>query len=135
MTTREEKAGRMQLRKDVGMRVIHGPTVPPYHRGPRFLWPFACFSCRVSFKRSAERGSKKCSNCGGELFNMGRAFKAPKRTNKEQWKKVEKLRRAGYGFPMTSTNAPAYPEKLSEVDDFIVKNPNHPFRHCIFTRM
>ena len=134
MTTKEEKARRMQLRKETGTRVINEPEMPPYNRGPRYLWPHACFSCRVSFKLDADRSSKKCPNCKGELYNMGRAFKAPKRNNIEQWKKVEKLRLAGYGFPMTSAKAPVYPEKLREVEDFIGENPDHPFRNCIFTK-
>ena len=61
---------------------------------------------------------------------MGRSFKAPKRTDDEQWKKVEKLWRAGFRFP-TNTGwyevAP-YPERLREVDEFISQNPDHPFR-------
>ena len=61
---------------------------------------------------------------------MGRSFNAPKRTDDEQWKKVEKLWRAGFRFP-TNTGwyevAP-YPERLREVDEFISQNPDHPFR-------
>lgn len=65
---------------------------------------------------------------------MGRAFKTPKRNNIEQWKKVEKLQLARYGFPMTSTKALEYPEKLRDVESFIVEHPNHPFRNFGLTK-
>ena len=55
-------------------------------------------------------------------------LRVPKRNNIEQWKKIEQLFLAGYRFPMTSDQAPRYPDKLSEVRSFIEENPNHPFR-------
>jgi hypothetical protein len=58
---------------------------------------------------------------------MGRDFKAPRKTDVEQWKKVEALRLAGFVFWPGWANNPL-PERLSEVEDFIKANPNHPLR-------
>ena len=61
---------------------------------------------------------------------MGRAFKAPKKTDHEQWKKVEALWRAGFRFPSHTgwREVEPYPERLREVGAFIRDNPKHPFR-------
>lgn len=61
---------------------------------------------------------------------MGRAFKAPKKVDLEQWKKVDALWRAGFRF-LSHTRwrtVQPYPERLKDVDAFIRENPNHPFR-------
>lgn len=55
---------------------------------------FACFDCQKSFKRevkypsSANDDIKNCPNCGGEVQNMGRHFKAPKSGDRKQWEIV-----------------------------------------------
>ena len=61
---------------------------------------------------------------------MGRAFKAPKKSDDDQWKKVERLWRAGFRFhPNTGwRDAEPYPDLLRDVEQFILQNPNHPFR-------
>jgi hypothetical protein len=61
---------------------------------------------------------------------MGRAFKAPKKSDEEQWKKVEALWQAGFRF-LSNTgwrDVEPYPDRLREVAGFIAANPNHPFR-------
>jgi len=126
MTTKEEKARRMEIRKKTGSRVIAPPPVRP--RGPDYLIAHACFSCRVSFKKEISQAHYKCPNCGKSLNKMGRSFKAPKKTELDQWKKVETLWKAGFRFPTSSTEAPSYPKKFKDVADFIHQNPDHPYR-------
>ncbi|WP_152998775.1 hypothetical protein [Sphingopyxis sp. H115] len=123
------KSERMELRKAIGNRVITGPQVPPYHRGPELLVAHACFDCRKSWKLS-EESSAICPQCGKPVNWMGRAFKAPKKTDGEQWKKVETLWRAGFRFfPNTGwRKAEPYPERLRDVAKFVADNPKHPFR-------
>ena len=61
---------------------------------------------------------------------MGRAFKAPRKADKKQWLKVRALWMAGYRFINHTgwRDAEQYPDRLPDVDDFIRRNPEHPFR-------
>lgn len=61
---------------------------------------------------------------------MGRAFKIPRKADKEQWSKVEALWRAGYRFIVNNgwRDIEPYPDRLRDVEDFVRKNPEHPFR-------
>jgi DNA-directed RNA polymerase subunit RPC12/RpoP len=129
MDNKLSKHERMELRKAIGNRVVEEPKLPPRHRGPEMLVAHACFDCRKSWKLSEEI-SRKCPQCGGGVFWMGRAFKTPKKTDDEQWQKVEVLRKAGFAFFSHTRwrEAEPYPKRLQEVGDFIQNNPNHPFR-------
>jgi len=109
---------------------VSGPYVPPYHRGPECLWPHACFECRKSWKL-AEGSTAKCPQCGGDLHWMGRAFKVPRKADTEQWAKVRALWMAGFRFfnsPSSKGTVEPFPERLREVDDFVRRNSDHPFR-------
>ena len=61
---------------------------------------------------------------------MGRAFKVPRKIDKEQWSKVEALWRAGYRFINHTgwRDVEPYPDRLRDVEDFVRRNPEHPFR-------
>jgi len=62
---------------------------------------------------------------------MGRAFKTPRRSDLEQWAKVEALWMAGFRFPSQEhwgTGVAPYTDRLREVEDFVRRNPDHPFR-------
>ena len=61
---------------------------------------------------------------------MGRAFKVPKKADNEQWAKVGALWLAGFRFVNheRGREAEPFPERLREVDDFVRRNPQHPFR-------
>ncbi|MBO9500019.1 MAG: hypothetical protein J7483_11250 [Novosphingobium sp.] len=60
---------------------------------------------------------------------MGRAFKAPKKTDAQQWKKVEALWLAGFRFWSSGSNSTGpYPARLNEVEAFIRRNALHPCR-------
>ena len=129
MRREQSKSERMELRREIGNRVIAGPNVPPYHRGPAYLVPHACFGCRKSWKL-AENASGVCPHCGDVAHSMGRAFKAPRRGDTDQWRKVEALWRAGFRFLSNagSYGGAPYPKELRDVEAFIIDNPMHPFR-------
>ncbi|MEP5762350.1 MAG: hypothetical protein ABJ327_24145 [Litoreibacter sp.] len=60
---------------------------------------------------------------------MGRNFSAPKTPDKEQWLKVELLWKAGFRFVGSGQyDAPKLPERLRDVEEFIVQNPEHPMK-------
>lgn len=128
MKTSPSKSERMELRKAIGNRVIAVTSSPPY-RGPEYLVAHACFGCRKSWKLQ-EESSAVCPQCGKSLNWMGRAFKTPKKTDFEQWQKVEALWKAGFRFlPNTGwRDVKPYPERLRDVANFIAQNTKHPFR-------
>jgi hypothetical protein len=61
---------------------------------------------------------------------MGRGFKAPRKTDKAQWAKVRALWMAGFRFISHTRwrEAEPFPEHPSDVEDFVRRNPEHPFR-------
>lgn len=124
------KSERMELRREIGNRKAPNPFVPPSHRGPEYLIAHACFECRKSWKLERREGvAPVCPQCGELTHEMGRAFKAPKRSDAEQWKRVEALWRAGFRFwSVRNTDVEPLPDRLHEVGDFIRRNPDHPAR-------
>jgi hypothetical protein len=126
MVSAWEKARRTAVRRAIGNRRDPQPTVLP--RGPEYLIAHACFDCRKSWKVRADTGAV-CPQCAAPLREMGRAFKAPKKADVEQWQKVEALWRAGFRFwPYPSSEVEPLPDRLREVDDFLMRNPDHPLR-------
>jgi hypothetical protein len=61
---------------------------------------------------------------------MGRSFTTPKKTDVEQWKKVEALWNAGFRFHSYrgQPDAERLPARFKDVASFVRRNPNHPFR-------
>lgn len=43
----------------------------------------ACFTCRKTFNNT-----RSCPECGGDLYDVGKAFKAPRKENTREWRKV-----------------------------------------------
>lgn len=129
MVKETSKSERMEIRKAIGNRMISGSDSGVRPRGPDYLIAHACFDCRKSWKLS-EESTAICPQCSGALHWMGRAFKPPKRSDIEQWKKVESLWRAGFRFiPNTGwRDVEPYPERLREIPAFIENNRDHPFR-------
>lgn len=126
-----------QRRKE--LRDVFAPRAPlrffSYGRGPVYRVAHACFDCRRSQKvasdpLAAPEAGPACPACGGPLHWMGRSFKVPKRSDTEQWRKVEALWKAGFRFHSyrSRPEAEALPGRLREVEDFIRRNPHHPFR-------
>ena len=131
MAVSEEKYRRMELRKATGTRVIEPPEPPPFHRGPQYLVAHACFDCRKSYKRKVEDREYKhrCPECDGQMYEMGRSFKAPKSSDTRQWTKVNILYAEGFRFiGCGSHDGLPLPAKLSDLESFLRDNVKHPLR-------
>jgi len=111
----------------------------------RFQIQFACFECRKAFKRpctereqqrsawlsrriSGRQPSKPftppvyhCPDCDGVATLMGRAFRAPRRDNVDQWRKVEVLARAGF---TSWSYVGRYPDTIAEARRFVETHRN-----------
>jgi hypothetical protein len=87
-----------------------------FHFDKGFLCPFACFTCRKSFKRAARPGDveRKCPHCGGTAVRLDRKFKPPAQDDVKQWEKVRRLYSAGIDF----YRGPL-PQRLADVDGFL----------------
>jgi DNA-directed RNA polymerase subunit RPC12/RpoP len=84
------------------------------------LMQFACFECRKSFKRKLGRETYVCPQCGKEMREMGRQFKAPKLDDVKQWRNVEALVRGGITFHSQRLHSLRnMPKVLREVAPFI----------------
>ena len=60
---------------------------------------------------------------------MGRAFRAPKATNRQQWKKAQTLYALGFRFDRyRGYEGERLPATLQAVAGFVVRNPKHPLR-------
>jgi len=57
-----------------------------------------------------------CAKCGEELHPVGTAFRAPRRENADQWRKVEFLIRNGFHF---QRGEGAYPKTLRAARRFV----------------
>ena len=92
---------------------------------------FACFECCKSFKRefiltNGVPVELKCPECGGTSYNFGRHFKAPKKSDKKQWKKVKFLFDHGFRFHKIrigsrDKDTVPYPETMEQAKEFVVK--------------
>ena len=96
---------------------------------------FACLDCRKSFKRvftlSKECPSElPCPDCGGAAHNFGRHFKAPKKSDLKQWKKVAFLFEHGFRFQRIRIGSGhhdvvPYPKTLEQAKEFVIKYKAH----------
>jgi hypothetical protein len=90
---------------------------------------FACFGCRVSFKRADESDTGVCPNCGGTLHRMGWSFHAPRKTDADQWTKVQILFAEGFRFEGSGREgAEPFPAELRDVNAFVANNARHRLR-------
>lgn len=130
MTSGTEKARRMAIRRANGTRAWSVPVVPRQAHGGEYLIAHACFDCMKSWKMPPMEDGHICPECGKQLCMMGRSFKAPRKSDKDQWEKVRRLWDAGFRFYSYRSfpDAEPLPERLSEVDSFIARNPRHPLR-------
>ncbi len=124
------KPDRMAIRRRVGNRVVHPLPRPTPPKGPAYLNPFVCLSCRKSFKRKAdaERSNKTCPACGAVMYFASRKFKPPKSTDLDQWKKIELLLLHGFVFDPVYDDGRRvkYPETLKQAREFVrVYSPHY----------
>jgi hypothetical protein len=104
----------------------------------------ACFHCRKVFKLAyhtkvqlraawlSRRSSGRqrttafhepqhvCPQCGGEVEMMGRAFRAPRTNDLDEWRGVELLVQAGFRF--FSYSSGGYPSGIRAIQEFIAAN-------------
>jgi DNA-directed RNA polymerase subunit RPC12/RpoP len=107
-----------------------------------FLHKFACFDCRVAFKRNATEDTPtgsahqseseivhNCPNCGHRMAFMGRNFAAAPKADSSSWVAAKKLWEAGFRFVGSGYHSdPVLPRNRTEVDRFIEENPHHSQR-------
>lgn len=94
-----------------------------------YRMPYACFNCRISLKQdlmyymdteSEPRSFVKCPNCESEMKMMGHDFQAPRKSNKNQWRKIRLLYEAGITFNSCGCEGPGYrPKTLSEAKNSV----------------
>lgn len=94
------------------------------HKGHMF--PFACFECRLSFKRRYEAGvaERPCPSCGGPAARLDRKFRPPARDDIKQWRKVQFLYEHGFRFQSVHDERGQlipYPATLAEAKVFVRK--------------
>ena len=99
---------------------------------------FACLNCRKSFKREFDLAKEcpcelKCPECGGAAYNFGRHFKAPKKNDLRQWRKLEFLFEHGFRFqkirPVKNSQESApYPETLEAAIEFVKKYKDYALK-------
>src|SRR4051794_3944460 len=80
---------------------------------------YACFACRKVFKKpiaAQPTVGYPCPTCAQPLMMMGTAFRAPRRADEPQWRKVEHLVRAGILF---YRNSGPRPRRLNEVTAYL----------------
>ena len=124
---KQEKYRRMEIRRNIGNRQARSTSQFSIGYFYPYLAAHACFSCRKSFKLSCDK-EHICPQCGKTVYLMGRAFKAPKRRDDEQWMKVQKLYALGFRFYSYGEDDPPLPERLREVNNFVLNYPHHELR-------
>lgn len=80
---------RQPKRIDTGIPLYH-----PYSTSCKYV----CFKCRICFHRPFTSGAHQCGTCKGPTTYAGNAFRAPKKNNIREWKKLEILIRGGWTF-------------------------------------
>lgn len=133
MAHKEEKHRRMEIRRDIGNRKVKSVSPILSHSSYPYLCAHACFKCQKSFKLNREK-SRICPECGETIYIMGRAFKTPKQSDRQQWKKVQKLYALGFRFHCYDRDYPPLPKRLQDVDRFFEQYPDHELRIAEFER-
>jgi len=88
---------------------------------------YACFDCRKTFKgtdRRQHQTHKSCPQCGVTMTVMGNDFKAPRRKDTAQWRKVELLAERGLVFGSCGCSGPGYAPRTMEDARLLVQGPN-----------
>ena len=100
--------------------------------GPEYAMSYACLKCKTAHKRHVEGSpidyplTMECPICKEKMYRVGRHFKAPKKNDSAQWRKVEFLIEHGFLFQKIRPNSGSYdsvpyPETLEQAKEFVVK--------------
>ena len=94
--------------------------------------PHACFSCRKSFNVAMNwDGTRRrdavfpCPECKQPMHSMGLDFKAPRRHDVQQWRKVKMLYDNGFTYHTCGCGVGHRPKRLSEVTAFLQEKAHH----------
>ena len=137
MAFNEEKHRRMELRKSTGTRVIKQQAT--VIRRAEYAMSFVCLKCKTSNKRHFNvppcdyPETMTCPICKEESINLGRNFKAPRKNDLAQWKKIEYLIDHGFYFQKvrpdrSSSDSIPYPRTLAEAKVFVVKYKQYAWK-------
>src|SRR5262249_40942368 len=90
----------MRLRRLYSEQLLNEVPAADTMVSREYLFPFACFACRHSFRRPFAPGANErpCPHCGAPAIRLARKFKAPPTSDKEQWEKVRFLVAHGFRF-------------------------------------
>ena len=92
------------LRWDSGYRAKPVKSNKASFSSGKYSMAFACLNCKSTFQRSFLEAPcdyplhSQCASCGGVTYNLGRNFKAPKKLDTAQWRKVAYLIQHGFYF-------------------------------------
>lgn len=77
---------------------------------------YACLPCQFTAKHPGRNDpAPACPRCGQHMVDVGRDFKAPRRANAGQWRKVRMLTAAGISFDSCGCTGPGpRPRTLAE---------------------
>ena len=128
------------LRWDAGLR--ESKPISKAVSGPVYAMSFACFQCRTAHKRHIDATpsdyprSMECPVCKEPAINLGRNFKAPKKSELAQWKKIKFLVDHGFIFQKirlekNSYESVPYPKTLTEAKEFVVKYKKWAIKHAL----
>lgn len=72
---------------------------------------YACLECRLAFKGEWDRGEgydgdRRCPHCAQPALAMGLDFKAPRKRNVGQWRKLALVVESGRRFASCGCNGP-----------------------------
>ncbi len=95
--------------------------------GP-YRQPYACFDCRKCFhvamnweRTPLQAVTHSCPECGQPMHSMGLDFKAPRRHDIRQWRKVQTLYTHGFTYASCGCGAGYRPKRLSELPTFLLE--------------
>ena len=124
------------LRWDSGYRTKPIKPDKASFSSSKYSMAYACLDCKTSFQRSFPGAPcdyplhGQCVSCGGVTYNLVRHFKAPKKSDIAQWKKVAYLVHHGFYFQKirpikNSYFSVSYPSTLAEAKVFVKKYKKH----------
>lgn len=105
-----------------------------------------CIDCRLSFSEGNNlekmNKNKSCPECGEIMTFVHQKFKAPKKSDDKQWKKVAFLIENGFRFEPIFIEIKngvfmpvSYPKTLSEAKEFVAEIKKNPEKYKIFDKI
>lgn len=92
-----------------------------------FLFPNVCFECRKVFRKPSRDEARICPECSNTLIVLSRKFKAPKKSNIEEWKVIEFIVKSGFTYHtihFKNGQQAKYPKTMNEAKEFVIRYRN-----------